>query len=104
MQQYVTVNSKDRDVQNMEDSVLRVFTSLYSNPLLNGPTIIKSQRILTGVDNTVFHKLLRPVLGFLVINIDAPAIVYQSSSKNIAPTTQILLKSNADVTVDILFF
>lgn len=104
MQQYVTINSNNRDVQNMEDSVLRVFNSLYNNPLLNGPSIIKSQTFVANVDLIVNHKLSKPVTGFIVINSDAPAIVYRSSSVNIAPAAQIILKSTVNATVDFLFF
>ncbi len=104
MQQYVTTNSKERDVQEVENSLIRVFNSLYNNPLLNGPTIIKAQVFTSGTDLVVFHKLGRAVTGFIVINSNAPAIVYQSSTINIAPTAQIILKSNTNVTVDIFFF
>lgn len=104
MQQYVTVNSKNRDIQNIEDSVLRVFSSLYNNPLLNGPTIVKSQKFLSNVDLFVSHGLSKPVIGFIVINSNSPSSVYQSSTINIAPTALIILKSDIDTTADILFF
>jgi len=104
MQQYVTVNSNNRDVQNMEDSVLRVFSSLYNNPLLNGPTIVTGQIFTANVDLSVFHRLGKAVTGFIIINSNAPASIYQSSTKNVAPTAQIILKANSNVTADILFF
>lgn len=104
MQQYVTTNSSQRDIQEVENSVLRVFNSLYNNPLLNGLTIIKNQVFIAGTDLTVTHKLGRAINGFIVVNLNGAAIIYQSSSKNIAPTSFVILKSNVNVTADILFF
>jgi len=104
MIQYVTVNSSDRDTQELENSVLRVFESLYPNPLLNNPTIVTGQSFTSGTDLIVSHKLGRAVKGYIVINKNAAADIYQSSTVNIAPTAQIILKSNANVVADILFF
>ncbi len=104
MQQYVTTNSSQRDVQEVENSVLRVFNSLYNNPLLNGPSLVKAQVFVANAPTTVFHKLGRQVNGYIVTNSNAPAIVYQSTTTNIAPTAQILLVSTVNATIDILFF
>lgn len=104
MQQYVTTNSKNRDVQEIENSVVRVFNSLYNNPLLNGPVIVKAQTFTAGIDLTVNHKLGKAPNGYIVVGSDAPANVYTSSTKNVAPTAFVILKSDANATVDILFF
>lgn len=104
MLQYINTIAKDADTREIDSNVNRVFKSLYPNPLLNSPVIVKGLFFSNGVDLAVSHKLNRPVTGFIVVNSNAPVNIYQSASTNIAPTALILLKSNADATVDILFF
>jgi len=104
MLQYVRSGTQNRDVQTLDNAVSNVFQSLYSNPLLNSPTLVKDVAFISGQDTIVNHKLNRPVVGFIVINSNAAVSVFQSSSTNISPTTQIILKSDADATVSFLFF
>ncbi len=104
MQQYVQVIANDRQTQEMNNNVSRVFQSLYSNPLLNNPVIVKGLLFSSGNDLFVNHKLGRPVTGYIVINSNAAVNIYQSATVNSQPTAQIILKSNATATVDLLFF
>lgn len=104
MQQYVEVNANDRQTQEMNNNVSRVFQSLYANPLLNNPVIVKGLSFSSGVDLLVNHKLGRAVTGYIIINSNTAVNIYQSSTINNAPTTGIILKSNATATVDLLFF
>jgi len=104
MQTYVDVYTKDRDTQELNNNISRVFSSLYSNPLLGNITIVKSLIFTSGTDLVVNHKIGKTVAGFIVINSNSPVNVYQSSTVNISPSADIILKSNANATVDILFF
>ena len=104
MQQYVQVTADDRQTQEMNNNVSRVFQSLYANPLLNNPVIVKGLLFSSGTDLLVNHKLGRAVTGYIVINSNAAVNIYQSATLNRAPTTGIILKSNANATVDLLFF
>lgn len=104
MLRYLSTVAKDSDTREIDSNVGKVFESLYSNPLLNNPVIVKGLMFTSGMDLQVSHKLNRAVTGFLVINSNAAVNVFQSSTVNIAPTSLILLKSNANATVDILFF
>lgn len=104
MQQYTQVIASDRQVQELNTNVARVFNSLYSNPLLNNPVIVKGLLFSSGTDLLVSHKLGRAVTGYIVINSNAAVNIFQSSSVNSQPTAQIILKSNANATVDLLFF
>lgn len=104
MQQYVSVNPKTKDVQQIEDAVLRVFNSLYNNPLLNNPSLVLGQVFTSGTDLIVNHKLNRVPNGYIVVNANAAAHVYTSASALMNPTTQIILKSDANVTASLLFF
>lgn len=104
MLRYTNTIAKDADTREIDSNVSRVFQSLYTNPLLNDPVIVKGLLFSNGIDLVVSHKLNRPVTGFIVINSNAPVNIFQSSTANNAPTALILLKSNADAIVDILFF
>ena len=104
MIRYVNTIAQDANLREMDSNVSRVFNSLYSNPLLNNPTIIKGLSFIEGVDLSVTHRLGRPVVGFIVINSSTAVNIFQSDTINIAPSALIILKSNADAIVDILFF
>lgn len=104
MQQYVNVIANDRQTQEINNNVSRVFNSLYANPLLNNPVIVKGLIFSSGTDLLVNHQLGRAVTGYSVINSNAAVNVYQSATVNSQPTAQIILKTNANATVDMLFF
>lgn len=104
MLRYTSTIANDAVTRELDSNISRVFQSLYPNPLLNNPVIVKGLLFSTGVDLSIDHKLNRPVTGYIVINANADVNIFQSSTVNIAPTALIILKSNADATVDILFF
>lgn len=104
MIRYTNTIAKDADTREIDSNVSRVFGSLYSNPLLNSPNLVKGLLFSNGIDLTVNHGLNRPVTGFIVTNSNAAVNIFQSSTINIAPNALILLKSNANATVDLLFF
>lgn len=101
---YQQTIAKDAEIREMDSNVSRVFQSLEPNPLLNNPVIVKGLVFVSGVDLTVNTQLNRKMTGFIVINSNVAVNIFQSSTVNIAPTAVIILKSNADATVDILFF
>jgi hypothetical protein len=101
---YTNTIAKDAETREIDSNVSKVFQSLYSNPLLNNPVLVRGLLFSNGIDLSINHKLNRPVTGFIVTNSDGPVNIYQSSTLNLAPNALILLKSNADATVDILFF
>lgn len=104
MLEFVAANTHNRDVQELNNAVSRVFQSIQSNPLLNNPTIIKDLVFVSGTDLIVNHQLNRVVTGYVVIKASAAISIYTSSTTLINPTSQIILKSNANATVSILFF
>ena len=104
MLQYIETIPKDPDTRELNSNVSRVFKSLYPNPLLNNPVIVKGLSFSSGVDLSINHKLNRPVTGFIVINSNSAVNIFQSSTSNNAPNALIILKSNANSIVDILFF
>lgn len=104
MIRYTPTIATDPVTRELDSNINRVFSSLYSNPLLNNPVIVKGLMFSNGIDLSVSHKLNRPVTGYIVINSNAPVNVYQSNTENIAPTALIILKADADATIDLLFF
>jgi len=101
---YINVNSSDPDIQRLDSNVDRVFDSIFPNPLLANPTIISDLIFTSGTDLVINHKLGRVVKGYLPIKSSAAASIYTSSTSLINPLTQIILKSNANATVSLLFF
>lgn len=104
MEPYIRVAADDRQTQELDNNVNRVFQSLYSNKLLNNPVIVTGLTFVAGTNLVVNHKLNRPVTGFIPINLNAASIIYQSTTTNATPKTSIILKASANVTADILFF
>lgn len=104
MIRYTRTITQSSDTREMDKNIELVLQSLYPNPLLNSPSLVKGLSFTSGTDLQVDHRLNRPVTGFIVTNSDAAAIVYQSSTANTAPGSVIILKSNATATVDIFFF
>lgn len=104
MIQYIQTIAKDADTREMDSNISRVFNSLYPNPLLRDPVIVKDLVFIANTDLMINHKLNRKVTGFIVINSSVPAVVFQSATLNVAPTALIILQANINATLDILFF
>lgn len=104
IQQFVDIVSPDRPTQELNNNVSRVFRSIQDNPLLSTLNISSDIIFSSGVDTLINHRLAKKVTGFIIINSNASANIYQSLTINPSPTAQILLKSDADVTASILFF
>jgi len=103
MKPFIRTSGLDRQVQIFEDSTATVFDSIYKNPLLGNLNIIQNVSLSTS-DTYVNHKLGKAVTGYIVVNSNAAAQVYTSSTTNTQPTTAIILKASTSVIVSILFF
>jgi len=104
MQPYVRSGTNTPDVQRVENSLVNTFQSIITNPLLNSPTLKKAVVLTSGVDNVVDHGLNRSVTGWIIVDKNASADIYQSTTENTMPTTSIMLNTTNTVTVTILFF
>jgi hypothetical protein len=104
MQPYVRSGTNIPDVQRVENSLISTLQSIITNPLLNSPTLKKAVVLTTGVDNVVDHGLNRPVTGWIIVDKNTSADIYQSTTINTMPTTSIILNTTSTVTVTILFF
>lgn len=104
MIQYVSALTSNKDVQNLNDAVQRVFNSLQTNPLLNNPQLVKNLTFVAGIDLWIDHKMGRDVNGYIVVRSNAAAKVYTSPSSNTVGSVRICLRSDVNATIDILFF
>lgn len=101
---FVITKSATPEIQELVNSLIRVFNSIDTNPLLNNPRIAKTNVFTSGVDLVINHKLNRIPIGYIPINLNAAAIIFTSSTLNNMTKTQVILQANANVTADILFF
>ena len=104
MIQYVSALTSNKDVQNLNDAVQRVFNSLYPNPLLANPQIVKNLTFVAGTDLWIDHKMGRDVQGYIVVRSNAAAKVYTSPTTNTLASVRICLRSDVNANIDILFF
>lgn len=101
---YVSALTSNKDVQNLNDAVQRVFNSLYPNPLLANPQLVKNITFIAGSDLWVDHKMGREIQGYIVVRSNAAAKIYTSPTSNTLATVRVCLRSDVNASVDILFF
>lgn len=104
MQQYIHAATTDLDIQNLDYAVSRVFDSLMPNPLLQSPTLITGVVFTSGIDSIINHKLGRAVKGYVLVGSTASSTLYTSPTTNSNPKIQIILRTNANTTANVLFF
>lgn len=77
------------------------------NPVLSLPInqgIILKSIVLTTGENTINHKLGRPLQGWFLVRQRALASIYDKQDTNTYPQLSLILQSNANVTVDLFVF
>lgn len=102
------LNIVDSTLQRVQDNVAQVFdglaTSFLLNAVLNNGNLSQGITFVSGVDNYVSHGLGRVPLGYFVTTKNTPVDIYTSSTVNPDPSKVIVLKSNANAIVNIVFF
>lgn len=93
--------AKDEDLNLVQENVAKVFKSILANPLID-MVFLKDIDLLTGQDNIVEHKLQRKPLGFVIVNKNAEADIWQESVVLASKTMN--LKSSADVKISLIIF
>lgn len=101
---YSSVNSNDPEVRAVDQKLLTIFNSIIKNPLLNSPVLLTAIMLSSGVDTPINHTLGRAVKGWIIVDKNATGDIWQSTTANPIPTSSIILRSNATMTVSILFF
>ena len=97
------INTDNYELQKVQDSVASAFQTLGMNYMVNGE-LLKDITLQSGVDNQVQHKLSRVPNGFFVVDKNATADVWQSTTANKIKDRILLLRSSASVTINLWVF
>lgn len=92
----------DADLNRFQDAVQEEFRN-YERLQILGGVFIKGVAIGTG-DTAVGHGLGREYLGYLVVDRNANATVYTSTTTNHLPERNLILKASSAVTVTLYVF
>lgn len=83
----------------MQNQWASVLTPIIKNPIVSGGQL--DDIILDTGDNVINHKLGRQPQGWVIVDIDAAAVIYRSAE--MTPKT-LTLNSDADCTVSIYVY
>lgn len=98
---FAPIRGLSKDLDRVQDAIVDGLRGLEGDVL--GLEKIVAGQALTTSDARVYHGLGRPVKGWVVVNRNANAVVYQATTSP-APNQYILLRASASVTVDVLVF
>ena len=100
MAQLPIMQSGDQTLNLMQNRWGSVLNPVLQNPLLYG-NLIADVALTTG-DNTINHRLGREPLGYIIVAVDAAAVIYQVAST--MPNLTLVLNSDVDCTISIYVF
>lgn len=93
---------------NKDLSLLQTTWATQINPVLDNPLV--DGLLLTGVvlslgsPTTINHKLGRKLQGWILVGINAAAVIYDSQASNQSPQLTLILNSSAACTVSLWVF
>lgn len=85
------------------DSWSKDLDPLLASPIAT-PTILKSVSLITGQANTINHLLGKVLTGWIIIRSRAQATVWDTQDTNQLPDKTLVLRTSANVTVDLMVF
>jgi hypothetical protein len=95
-------STSDPDTRRLQDATSDAFSQLQTaNPILNGVFV---EKVISTLDTEVSHGLQRTPMGFIVVNRDADANVWESATTNGRPQDKLILKATASVNVTLYVF
>lgn len=103
MRRFQKIFTDDPLQQRLQDSIANSFNNFETLPQLDS-TIVENIQLFAGGDNEVVHDLKRKLQGWQIIRQNAAAIVYESDTENVQPSSVIILKTTIDCTVSFIFF
>ena len=95
-----TINSKDKDLMSLQDSVKDTLASIIRSPLLSENIVTVD---LVTAPKDISHGLNRNIQGWFIIRQNAQAAVWEPSVST-TPSKTVVLEASAAVTVTIYFF
>ena len=102
LKKFTDINIQDINLNRVQSNVSSALKRILLNPVLDF-NIEKNVNLVIG-DNVVNHRLSRPPLGWFVVRKRGPADLYDKQDSNTTPQTNIIINSDAVVSVDIYFF
>jgi hypothetical protein len=102
------INFADDKIQRFQDNVGNVLDSLSSSFLLNAVlqtgSNVQGLTFVSGADTYVNHGLNRVPQGYFIVGKNTPVDIYTSTTPSPDPNALIVLVSNANAIVNIVFF
>lgn len=91
-------NSESREATLIQQNVEQALRRLFKGSILDN-AILEGVKLDTG-ENTVEHRLLRKIRGYIVIRVNAASDIYEIKSDD----KTITLSASAPCTVSLLIF
>jgi len=99
---YKKISTENNDINKIQEYIGAAVESLADSPILDG-ILLKNVSLISGT-TAVFHKLNRPLQGYLIVRKRANADIWDSQDSNTAPSRTLILESSAAVTIDLYVF
>lgn len=91
---------QDQVLTQLQSNIDTAFSQIQQIPPLRG-ALLTGVLLTSGQDNIINHGLGRAYQGFVVARLSADSRVWESSTTNVQPTTQIIIRSSANCTVNL---
>lgn len=102
MKAIAQVQSGDRNQNQLQSNIITQLNGLIKNPLMSGQ-LIQDIELDVG-SNVVNHKLNRNLIGWMIVRQRSAANVFDTQDSNDTPNLNLLLTSDAIVSVDLYVF
>lgn len=106
-----TVQTGDRNQNQLQQYLQGPLNKLLANPLLNGVLLLGDGTanspgifLKAGMTNIVNHTLGRNLIGWIVTTSRAAAVIYDTQELNTTPNLNLQLITSADVLVQLYVF
>lgn len=97
------LNSKDRDLNLVQDNIDDAISDLANNPFITG-VLLKEVELIAGQDNIISHKLGKKLIGWTLVRKRGLGDVYDVQDANSTPHLTLILRTSVNITVDIRVF
>ena len=98
---YKKIFTPNYDIQKVQVYAEETFNKIIASPFMNGNFISVKIEV---TDTLISHLLQRKYMGWVIVDQDAPAVVYTSSTTNNYPEKLIILKATVSCNTKIYFF
>jgi hypothetical protein len=85
-----------------QDKIREYFSQISQIPFMNGVQI--ENVTLASGDNTIYHGLKRPVVGYFILSQSAAATIYDKINSSSERKEKLILNSSASVVISLWVF